>query len=954
VEEHFPAISTTFPNETEANHVKQENGMEGSCWSSNATKTLKANLSVAEESQEQPEEEDEAEESLSTTKCGNVVLTLLLKKESKPRKKPVERKDQSSSMEKSKDLFDPSGADAPREKDKGETQLTKAPPLARSLNMTRLRDRWWELLKNQPLHPEPPLEEESSLGKSNENGGSDDDDLSLVHVGEPPRVDYSYGNQRRQVIDDSYLEHEYPIHEAIRRDDEEALRLLLRTATTTTQDTNEKQSPDMSPLELAVHLHRPNLLRILLQSSSESSQQQTKTRPTLHLAVSLGYEDCVSVFMDASMSSLLLKDQEEENNAIHLACLPNASTTSILPVCIKRMDNATTAKALLQKNRRGQTPLHIACSSCRVDSVQTILQSCSYSLLSKVLSVQDEDKQTPFLAAVASGSLDVVMEMLMWKGNNHKLIRGGSAKGQCALSWAVRARDVEMMLLLLDFSDSSKRGYDVDGALHTAVRMVQKGYATCDEIQLELVRCLINAGASPCSRATSTGETALFIAAEACEDQLIRVIIKSYATFLSTTRTKRRRDPFLQKQPESFFKKIEDQEEGEKLIALREALIFCLFQGRVKESLSVKYYSCAIALYASQVSVDRASMKKLQEAIKVNDKSALSVEVPHNSAVLHEASYLPPSGSQMKKTAFCGSNKSKDAMDPSIFWALQMASSSWGQLDDSLHCRSLRDLKRDHGVSTPPDVVLVSRDGHSFKAHTEIIASKSARMDAAIRFERMKLGSEEGITTLDVPLNSILCKWFLQHCYSGSMLGPMSESDEELCHFLLELLDFSLQYLCSSLAQECEMRLLSFEPRVCHCTQCCHHQPLGHQGIACTYLAPGPSLCIQSETCLHVLAACIEFENTGEGVDYDILLVDDGSLRPSWLSNATNIIPHPALQRLRTTAAIYVVRNFSSVAHTRAFEAQFGDGVAEPMSRQESLLFLLHTCMGMLMSTEAI
>jgi ankyrin repeat protein len=158
-----------------------------------------------------------------------------------------------------------------------------------------------------------------------------------------------------------------------------------------------------------------------------------------------GHEECLQLLLANSPSVVLVKDAMG-NNILHASCNLQVPL-STFQLVVDVVSSAALSKAALSRNALGETPLHIACKHGRIALVDAFLSSLNFSLLAKVLVVQDQQAQTPFLAAVGSGSADVVMGLLMWRGNNHESISSKNAK--CPLAWAVRTRNVDTVLLLL-------------------------------------------------------------------------------------------------------------------------------------------------------------------------------------------------------------------------------------------------------------------------------------------------------------------------------------------------------------------------------------------------------------------------------------------------------------------------------------------------------------------------
>ena len=902
--------------------------------------------------------------------------------------------------------------------------------------MTRLRDRWWDILNNLPQGD--PVLSNNMLPLEEHHGNMQDDvddDTSVDDNASPVPLNTQYqssflSSMEQPPLASHWMDYPFPIHEAIRQNDEMALRTLLSTSSMPFHADRGLESRDdqgMSALALSVQLHRPQLLAILLQSTREHAltphvihkkhhNKGTKITPkhsmlrqALHMAVSNGNEECAVVFLDFNIASVLAKNDMTDDTPIHLACRSSAPI-GILYQCLKRMDNAMTTKVMSQKNKKGQTPLHVACASGRVDLVEAFLTHCSYSLLSKVLSVQDAEWQTPLLAAVASGSVDVVMGLLMWKGNNHKRIQEGGAKGHCALSWAVRARNVEMTLLLLEFNDSSSsllpsvsttttttthgsvnsttanQGYNLVHSLYMAVRMMQQEMAPCDSVQLELIRVLVDAGANPYSKETPSGQCALVLATETALDSVVvQIMVTSYDAYLDTIQKARRRDPFLRKQPDSFFRGLEAQEEGTRVAAVREALLVALYRAwTTTEDASDGFIAIALTLLQrGHVKLDATSVDRLKHALQTVDRSYLVSESCFATKQMTlEASYQHPTKENPldplissttdggKQSTTKRTRASKSDLKTGLLWSTAMTRSSWRPDKDYVSCEWLRssvsgkDTTNNYPTTPKSDVELTSKEGDKFLAHSSIVCLKSGKLDAALRFERMSRectdefdDEEQNLVKLQLPVSSTVCQWVLQHFYHGAIVGPFPENNDQLLDSFFQLLDFAEQYLCPSLVQEVEMRILSARPRQCHCCHCSfrNETSLVENGmISCTYVTTGPSACIQPESALEVLAIALHYvEGDCMGSSgYELLVSTEEFTGPSWKApDSTKFHVFRAMEHLRGVVAEYILQEFCLISESVIFDLHFESQdtkLTDDRDKQQRCESLLRTCLDIL------
>jgi ankyrin repeat protein len=207
----------------------------------------------------------------------------------------------------------------------------------------------------------------------------------------------------------------------------------------------------LSPLQLAVYVDKPQLAIVLYDASPLCDSQG---RTALMLAAKMGLEACIKTLLSCG-ASLLHKDEIAGDTAIHYACREGC-TSCALRVLLSSSNRSNLMKVLCCKNRKGQTPLHVACKHGHVHVIDTFLSVCSSSPLAKLLHIHDDLNQTPLLTAVRSESTDVVMSLLMWRGNDHVGRHAAtelSNVDSCPLTCVASAGSIYMVLLLLDFMD---------------------------------------------------------------------------------------------------------------------------------------------------------------------------------------------------------------------------------------------------------------------------------------------------------------------------------------------------------------------------------------------------------------------------------------------------------------------------------------------------------------------
>ena len=736
----------------------------------------------------------------------------------------------------------------------------------KNVDINRMRDRWWTLLR-QKRERDALLAEQQKVEESIKT--SDDDTLPYEqeHTDESDTdtdEEYPEPNEMEQYRDSSY-----PLHEAILAGDEPAIRGLLATqnvaelcapvplAMLPHRSTGKISTTErFSPLQLAVYLDKPHIVKILLLS-----QEPGKTKPTegsrqtpLMLAAKMGHDACIQTLLSSggASQSLLTRDPIKGDSALHFACRHGAPASSVR--LLLNLSGGHTQKLLSCRNNAGQCALHLACEAGQNHIVEVFLQECSASVLTKVLGILDNQKQTPLLAAVTSEATDVVMTLLMWSGN-HQVGRAGrslpmdSRSNECPLVWAVAIGSIEMAHLLLEFDSGT---YDLDVALQQAVR-------SHHHEKEELSRILIEAGANPCIHIQDTTNkddttSAFGTAVTLGHTPVLATLVDSYRHRQERRRTARRQDPRLQKQPPSYFRSIEEREKMELDLALGDALVRALFLGGREEPSVTAQLDAALLLFKKGVKLTEVGFTRLKRSCA--SKALVSLDsVQGKDRFLYEASFIHP-GDDSSSTHY-SRNQLK-------FWSEVMMKSDWAPKVKDVECSWL--LAGDHhaprNFAAMETVTLVANEGEQFVVHPALVSKKSDKLAAAIRFNAMNEPDTPSVPEIPVGISSMHCRRLLQHIYHGSVVDKFGPGR---CRELLELSVIAQEFLCMSLLRECTVRLLIANPFQCFCWSCCARvrEKNGTSDFECVYRARGPSRLLSPNTSLDTLAVVQQvWENT--------------------------------------------------------------------------------------------
>ena len=640
------------------------------------------------------------------------------------------------------------------------------------------------------------------------------------------------------VYDESVI---FPLHQAVINNDATAVQLLLQQQQPLRENlfvpvtrhqlglasaSSRKllSNDQFTPVHLAVYLDRPHILRTLLCDTALVKMAESMDYTPLMLAAELGVDGCIPPLLHrCGCAAVMARDKIRGDTALHYVCrTAGASTTAIL---VWLNGQGQLQKPLLIRNHKGQTPFHVACEGGHTHLVEIFVQLCGPSLLQKLLHSQDDQRQTPLLAALAANASETVMTLLMWRGNyqdNGRFYRPSSMEyndGPCPLVWAVAHGSLEMVHVLMEFSDADR--YNLDTALQAAIR-------STSESRHEIVRILIDAGANPGTAnvgmvpvESSTDPTAFSIAAIQGDTHVLRILVDAYQQQLHDRQLTRRQDPKLQKQPESYFCAMEVTERSELQTSLCDALVRTLFLGWKESRLDC--LQAAVLLFRKGTMLNDAGLARLKRSILEQKLKAAddAVATTTDTCYVYESDYTHFGMPENGDTPFQVGAYDKSHLS---FWTEVLLHFSWMQEEDDIQCTWILTQQRLSGINRMPPssehletVILIGRNCR-FVAHSWILSQKCAKLEAAIRFA--KISNDEGPIEINVDLTARQCKWFLQHMYSGSLLsgwGPRSDT----CDDLFELALLAQEFLCPSLLQECEMRLLTSNVSQCFCWSCC-------------------------------------------------------------------------------------------------------------------------------------
>ena len=861
----------------------------------------------------------------------------------------------------------------------------------RRQNMSKMRDNWWNAIEQRQVRRRmfvelreflssrviDPTNNDSSFLVADES--KEKDHHTMVVYEEKLLEDYEKTHSHLEAMVNNFVENGSPT----RRD---VLDKIIDEVNAAALDEYLHEQGDglketVTILDRLVRIGCPDLLLVAMRhlnsahtgaasekhSRSSSSIVQEVAR-ALMLAARLGGEHCVSIILatwDNPMSLFTIADNMGCGVFHH--CCHREGNLAVLRILFCHIAGATKSKhqqlykALTMRNALSQTALHLSCEYSRVDFVEVFLEMCSTALMAKLLAMEDIRSQTPLLAAIDSNASDVVVCLIMWRGNRNMILRKtpqapGNHAPPCPMVWAARNGNLDMVQLLLQFSDPSGQDYQVTESM--AALLLSEA---SEEIKSNGCQLLIQEGGNPFEEVAVSNydsiATSVSIAAKHCGSTVISTLVSTGIRQLHYRQENRRRDSKLRQQPDSFFHTLESKENFERNRALSNALVELLYRAwdDVEDRNIVSpRLSSAVSMLMLGATLNGRDIVRLQQSMQARSlkPASLFLEDPIPSCFI--ASY---SRHMMSSCAHIPDVHDLNRSGLS-FHSVLMMKTNWFQRHHQpcpSTCPWLLDaavddeLETNHKVWEDDEITLITTNGESFMVHDSIVSAKSAKLAAAFRFAKMQDTSCGGSTncslrrSLHVDISSKSCVWMLEHIYHGSIVSGLSRDKAHICQDLLELMIVAEEFLCFSLLQECEMRLLHHDPRVCVCWSCSRavRRSLGDEsssGFAaeCAYVVSGPSCFVDGSTALDVLAPIQHLEGLLAGQQYSIHEVarpaswlQCQSPKTLWTRDDSRIWSHHgALSALKSLTISTILSQFPHVVKSEAFQesSDWNDG----------------------------
>lgn len=738
------------------------------------------------------------------------------------------------------------------------------------LNVDRLRRRWCIALENRRLEEEHKVIVENDEARAVMETTTSDDESSVDERNQSYE-DEGLANCEESAIGDDMLPYEhtkFPLHYAIIADDEIAVEKLMRQPAEITRRDERVSIDDLhirgahqfpvnishlhtkvSIVHLAIILCRHAVLKKLL-SYGNSLKYVTNTfaldvlddrkRTPLMLACELSLDNIIQLLLSYG-PKLLMKHAKTGDCVLHIACRHGQpSTVKLILGCDRGLTsskdkNSARQRLLCCRNRKGETPLHIACSAGKFSVLDSLLSSASPSAIDKALLIHDNTGKTPLLTAISNEALTSVMHLMTRRVNKNNV---DSLRHECPLSLAVTTKSMEMIYLLIECRHLSIFStFDYSAALCKVICT----FDDTSEEAYELIDLFIEEGADPHTITTFT-----LISSEDSESEpmlrmrpftyaAMRGHVKCVARMLDAFKiTKQhkmkllREDPVLKNQPTSFFD-VKDTLEMQKVTLSMEETLINLLRDVLKMEeddyfSTRKLGSCLAIFRRGGDHLNKNTLVRILKAVKIGNTFAPREEVFEG----HYMHFIAASQDQFEM------HTSPYSTLPFVqTWSFSLSNMKWvweelptcydvicPWMRDALPLKPVKDEKYLHDR----DICYLIVEGKRLRAHKSILSKKSAKFEAAFRFADMRSADTEDssyVTEVELDLSLRYVRLLIVHCYHGSLVTGLSSNRTEFVQDLLQLFFIAEEFLCASLALECEMRLLSATPYTCFCFNCC-------------------------------------------------------------------------------------------------------------------------------------
>lgn len=752
-------------------------------------------------------------------------------------------------------------------------------PYVRTMNMEKLRQRWMIAYeekrkkdeecalenKRQELLDGSKCQQESVLIDSTDNHGSDIEFVESDAVIDNSDSSSGLGSEMKNI--EKYLECPFPLHAAVLNHDESAIvNLLSLPSDVTLRDTAipissllslrnvvlptpfSRLGKTCSLVQLAVMLHRPNVLRLLLSKAVNRSEENSSFaqqlenlddfhRTPLMFACEFALDGCINILLSFG-AKVSTKHRTSGNTPLHIACHKGSiySAAMLLKSICSRVESSSAnkkvesarLKLLSNRNFLGETPMHIICKTNNVAILDSIAEMCNSSSIGKLLDIEDENGNTPLMLAIVSGAEDIVMN-LIHRHHVHKF-------HSCPLIAAVESKSLDMVRILIECrSILALTDIDCDGALCSALSSFQ---GQGEDLEI-ICKILIAEGANPHAKTVfhdaaterSHSESALTIAALQGDEDIVTILLTCYDTYLVQKMKSLQVDPVLLNQSKSYFQAIEDKDKIEVQTSMRDCIVRIIMSEAHSSDDDFKHrLKCCVRIFRRNLTLDNTSFARILNSLgAITSKNCAVWENQLVDECIFRASYdlvskEPPF--HVKKKSSLYDDQSPDHYCSNLLFQLNWIIEEWRNMSLSCPWIQKKLFKVDESNAFDDrDLCILVVEGMHYKAHKSILKHRSGKFSAAISFHEMRHkidchhNDDLFMISLDISKESL--RFLIEHIYHGSIVSELSCHSNACWGQLFDLYFVAQEYMCPTLAQEIEMRLLSSDPYFCSCWNCC-------------------------------------------------------------------------------------------------------------------------------------
>uniref|UniRef100_A0A7E4UPQ6 Protein kinase domain-containing protein n=1 Tax=Panagrellus redivivus TaxID=6233 RepID=A0A7E4UPQ6_PANRE len=242
-------------------------------------------------------------------------------------------------------------------------------------------------------------------------------------------------------------------------------------------DLHKPDFAQFSALHCATYFGHDTAVRALLLSGAEPNASGAVHDRPLHIAASKTQFTIVNILLQGGADPSLTDD--EGNTTLHFAA--KVGHSNIINLLLKKCENKR--ELVMQANIYGDTPMHTACYTGRLDAAKQILAAAGSTILNK----ENMFSETPFLAACTAGKNTELIAFLLRQPGANPNYQGKD--GHTALHSACYHGNIRVVEYLLNNgADQSLTARAVENPLTQGTLPPENGYPTITSTMFALTR----------------------------------------------------------------------------------------------------------------------------------------------------------------------------------------------------------------------------------------------------------------------------------------------------------------------------------------------------------------------------------------------------------------------------------------------------------------------------------